>query len=144
MRVLDGDKTGRREHHVPGRLDGGEKLRRREQAFGSDRGELHAGIRGARARFVPHHVSLMAEDHIIARAREKLEPDLVRHGAARHEERALLAEHCGEAFLQEIDARVFAILVVADGGLRHGAAHGLGGARDGIGTQVDKIHHPVS
>ena len=90
MRVLDSDQTGRREHHVAGRLDGGQKLRRCEQAFGSDGGELHACIRSARARLVPHHVSFMTKDHVVARAREKLEPDLVGHGAARHKERALL------------------------------------------------------
>ena len=48
-----------------------------------------------------------------------------------------LAEDLGRALFQPIDGRVFAIDIVADFGLRHGAAHGRGGAGDGVAAKID-------
>jgi hypothetical protein len=59
----------------------------------------------------------------VAGPRQQLEAGLIGHGAARHEERGLLAEHLGDPLLKAVDRRILAILIVADGRLRHRQPH---------------------
>ena len=63
--------------------------------------------------------------------------DEVAHRAAGDEQPGLLAEELGGAFLEGDDGRVVAEDVVADLGLGHGVAHGVGGPRDRVAAQVD-------
>ena len=90
--------------------------------------------------FVPDDVRFVADDHLVAGPGQDLEGDLVRHRAARHEERRLLAEQFGDPLLQPVDRRVLAVLVVADRRRRHRLAHPRRGRGDGIRAQVDAVH----
>ena len=129
MRVLDRHQRGRRKDDVPRRLERGAQIRRGEQPAASDHGELHAGIRRRGPELVPDDVRLVAHHHIVAGTGQQLEADLVRHRAAGHEERRLLAEQRGDAFLQRAHRRVLAVLVVAHRRMRHRRAHRIGGQR---------------
>ena len=104
---------------------------------GADGGELHPGIGRRGAGFVPHHVRVLADDHIVAGPGQQLDGDLVGHRAARHEQRRFLAEQRGDPLLQEVDRRVLAVLVVADRRFGHGPAHLRRRPGDGVRTQVD-------
>ena len=108
--------------------------RRARTARPCPRGELHAGVRAARARFVQHDMRLDRHDHSSPWSSEQFERRLVRHRARGHEQRRLLAEQRGNAFLQTADGGILAILVVADLGLGHGAAH----AGDGLVTVSER------
>ena len=76
-------------------------------------------------------------DHFLAMLGVNLYRDDVAHGARRHEEAGFFAENLGGALLEAIDGRVFAVDVVADLGLGHGAAHGGRGTSDGIAAKID-------
>src|SRR6266851_3860438 len=115
MRILDRHQRGRREDDMARRLVGGAEILGGEKAAAADDAELHAGIGRCRTGFVPHDMRLVADDDFIARPGQHLEADLVRHGAARHEQRRFLAEQRGDALLQAIDRGILAILVIADG-----------------------------
>ena len=78
-------------------------------------------------------------DDLLAVLGVQLDGDGVSHGAGRHEQARLLAEDLGGAPLQPVDGGVFAVHVVADLGLRHGAPHGGGRAGDGVAAQIDKL-----
>ena len=114
-----------------------------EQPAMTDDCKLNPRIRRAGARFVPHHMSLVADDHLIARPGQELEPDLVGHRAARDKECRLLAEQFGDALLQPVDRRILAILVVTDRRARHRCTHPLGWERYRVGTQIDAVHVPI-
>src|SRR5262249_45980096 len=63
----------------------------------------------------------------------------IRHGARRHKQGGLFAEHLRAALLQAIDGRVFAINVVADFGFEHCLAHRGSGFGNGVATEIDHI-----
>ena len=54
---------------------------------------------------------------------EHAQRNLVRHRAARQPKRRFLAEQRGDAPLQLVHGRVFAVLVITDGSGGHGRAH---------------------
>ena len=83
------------EDDVSPRLEGSLQVRGGEGAAPTDYGKLDAGIRAGGAGFVPDDVGLVADDHLVPRRGQDLQRDLVGHGAARHEQRGLLAEHGG-------------------------------------------------
>ena len=89
---------------------------------------------------VPDHVRFVAEHDIVAGPRQDLERDLIGHRAARNEDRGLLAEQCRHAFLQQVDRRIFAVLVVADLGFGDRAPHARRRLRHGVGTKIDDFH----
>ena len=144
LRVLDLDQRGRRVERVVLRVAGGEELVGGEAAVGADLGELHAGVGRRRAGLVPHGVALDAHDDVVARTAVELERELVGHRPGRDEERRLLAEQRGHALLQLEDARVLAVLVVADGSAGDRLAHRLGRAADGVRAEVDHAVQTVS
>ncbi len=122
------------------RLVGGLEVGGGEEPALPDHRELHAGIGGGRAGFVPDDMRLVADHDLVARTRQQLEGDLVRHRAAGYEERRLLSQLRSDALLQAIDRGILAVLVVADRRLRHGLAHGRRRQGHGIGAKVDGIH----
>ncbi len=138
MGVLDGDERGRRLNDVPGWLAGGPKVVGREQSAGARDRELHARVGGGGAGLMPDDVRFIADDDVVAGSCEQLQADLVRHRAARDEQRCLLAEQLGDALLQPVDARVFAVLVVADWRLGHGPAHAVGRPRHRVRAEIDQ------
>ena len=73
----------------------------------------------------------------IGRLRQHADGDLVGHRARGHPQRRLLAQQRRHAFLQQVDGRIFAELVVADRRGGHRRAHGGGRPRDGVGSQID-------
>ena len=107
----------------------------------SDGAELDAGVRGAGAGLVEDDVRFDRDQHVVPRPGQGAQRDLVGHGAARQEEGCLGAEQLRDLLLEAVDRRVLAVLVVADLGVRHGAAHGRRRQRDRVGAQVDPIGH---
>ena len=85
-------------------------------------------VRGRAAVLVDDDVRVLLGDEDVARPRVELERDLVRHRRGRHEDRRLVAEQRRNAFLQRVDGRILALLLVADRRLRDRAAHALGRA----------------
>ena len=138
MRVLDRDEPGRRQHDMPRPLQRGPEFRRAKEAAPSDGRELHAGIGRAGTGFVPDHMGVFAEDHLVARPCQQLQRDLVRHRAARHEQRRLLAQQFGDPILQPVDRRVLAVLIVADRRFRHRPPHRGRGPRHRVRAQIDQ------
>src|ERR1700756_6002665 len=94
-----------------------------EEPAPPDDSELYAGICGGGTRFVPDDMRFLADNDVIAGPCEDLEADLICHRAARHKKCRLFAEQFGDAFLQPVDGRVLAILVVAHRRHRHRLAH---------------------
>src|SRR5262249_7562972 len=105
-----------------------------------DDGELNAGVRRGGAGFVPDDMRFVADDDLVTRLRQDFETDLVRHRAARHEQRGLFAEQFGDPLLQPVDRGVLAVLVVADRCRRHSLAHPGRRKGHGVGTKVDAVH----
>src|SRR6267142_2643547 len=83
----------------------------------------------------------LVRQQLLAVAAVHAERDLVTHGARRQEERGLLAEELGDHLLEEIDGRVFELLLVAHFRLAHEAAHVLGGLGDRITGEIDLNSH---
>jgi hypothetical protein len=94
-----------------------------DAALARDRVGEHARVRGDAPLLVVVDVRLGLEQHLVAGLREHLHRDLIGHGAARHEQRRLLAGEFGHAGLQAVDRRVVPEHVVADLGFGHGATH---------------------
>ena len=86
---------------------------------------------------VDDEVMLRAGDHLLAAAEVGHHRREVAHRAARDEQAGLLAEQLRGALLEGDDGRVVAEDVVADLGLGHRPAHGVGGPRDGVAAEVD-------
>ena len=70
-----------------------------EPARSVERKELRAPQRGGGRSLVVEDVRAALADHLVAGAAEDAERNLVRHGAGRDEDRALLAEQLRDAFL---------------------------------------------
>ena len=83
------------------------------------------------------NVASCLAEQFIAGLGVDLDADLIRHGAGRHKQGSFLAEESGDAFLQQIDGRIFAENVVAHLGREHGGAHGSGRFRYGVAAEVD-------
>ena len=137
MRVLDRDenaprliRVGRTERilHVVRMYDA---HARRQTA------QLDLRVQRARAGFVMDEVAVLLADDFPAGSRQDPDGDLVRHGTRRHEERRVAAEDLAREVLQPIDRRVFAVAVVAEFGVRHGAPHLVRRQCDGVGPEVD-------
>ncbi len=127
--VLDLHHCRRRVQHVPARLADGQEFGGGERAACSRFGELHAGVGGRGARFVPDSVRTSPDNHVVSGVGENPERYLVRHRAARKPQRRLLAKQRCDLFLEQVDGGILAELVVADGGGCHGRTHR--GARSG-------------
>ena len=76
-------------------------------------------------------------DDLVPRVGERLQGDLVRHRRCRDEHGFLVAEQRGDALLERGHGRVLALLLVADDGVRDGAAHALGRLRQRVRAEVD-------
>ena len=142
--VLDLHQRRRRKHRQAARLDRGFELVRGEQPAPSDLDQLHAGVGRGAAGLVPAGVRLAAGDDLVARPRQHAQRHLVGHRARRQPERRLLAQQLRAALLQQVRRRVLAVLAVAHRGGGHRRAHGVGGAGDGVGTQVDGVGHGLA
>src|SRR6516162_11888622 len=70
--------------------------------------------------------------------------DLIRHGPGRDEERRFLTQQVSQAFLKQIDGRIFAINIVADRCREHGVSHSRRGPSDRIASQIDQTLRHVS
>ena len=82
-----------------------------------------SGNGGHRSQFVLIDMSALFADYLIARLRPYFDGDQVSHRPARHEERGFAAENFRRTFLQAVYRGIFAVNIVANLGLRHGAAH---------------------
>ena len=78
-----------------------------------------------------------SRDHFLPVLGVQLDRDGVAHGAGGHEQRGFLAGDFGRALLQPVDGGIFAVNVVADLGLHHGAPHLGRGLGHGIAAQID-------
>ena len=89
-------------------------------------------------RLVDDEVMLRAGDDLLATAEMGHHRREIAHRPARDEEAGLLAEELRGAFLEGDDGRVVAEDVVAEFGLGHRPAHGVGGPRNGVAAEVDR------
>ena len=140
MRVLDRDDARRRLVRILG-LEAARTSFGREHAVLADDLRLHAGERGERAGLVAPAVRAVADDHLVAGLGMGAQRDLVRHRAARHEQRGLEAEQLGDALLEPTDRRILAVDVVADLGIGHRVPHRGSTDGDGIASKVDGRWH---
>jgi hypothetical protein len=95
------------------------------------------------ARLVAVGMRLLAHDDFLAALAMRHHRGEVRLRAGGKEEPRLHAEALGGDLVQAIDGGIVAEDVVADLGLGHGAAHGLGGLGDGVAAQVDQVFHSL-
>ena len=137
MRILNFDESGGRVNGVVARLYRREKLLCCEDTPRADFGQLHARVGGRSPGLVPDRVSLAANDHIVSRAGERAQGNLVRHRAAGQPERCFFAQQRGDALLQRVHRRVIAVLVITDGGYSDRRSHCRGWTGYGIRAQVD-------
>ncbi len=139
--LLDADQRARRvrERRRPER--GADERGVEDAARGVDGAELEAAELGVRAGLVGHDVRAALDHDLRPRRHERPQRDLVGHHAGRGEQGRLPLEPRGDLLLEPSDGRVLAVDVVADLGLRHRPSHALGGARDGVGAQVDGCGH---
>jgi hypothetical protein len=116
-----------------------------------DRAEIERAVRsvfecpGARADdhrvtgcLVDDEVVRLPGDDLLAAAEVGHQGHEIAHGAGGDEEARLLAEEVGGTLLELVDGRVVAEHVVAELGRRHGPAHRLGRAGDGVAAEVDR------
>ena len=113
-----------------GGVDGG-------QVEGAIRAVLEAPRAGAdddrvACRLVDDQVVLGAGDDLLAAAEVGHHGREIAHRPARDEEAGLLAEELRGALLEGDDGRVVSEDIVADLGLGHRSAHGVGRARNGV------------
>src|SRR4029453_6068981 len=123
VRVLDFDERGGWIVDVSSRPPGLQKVLGREDSVSADLRELHARVGIASPGLVPDRVALATDDDVVSRPSQHTQRDLVRHRAAREPERGFLAKEGRDPFLEAIDGRILAELIVAYGGGRHGRSH---------------------
>ncbi len=107
----------------------------------ADAGEAaagNAGQGGGATGFVVVDVGVGVDEDLVAGVCEGAEGELIGHGARGGEEGGFLAEKFGDAGFEEFDGGVVAEDIVADGGGGHDGAHGLGGLRDGVATEINR------
>ena len=140
VRVLDLQQGcgGQRHTCVVARLGVAAHIVGSKETIDADFGELHTRIRGRAAGFVPHRVCFGADQHIVPRARQHAQRDLIGHRAGGQPERRFLAEQAGDARFKGIERWVVTVLHVAHWRLRHHGTHGIGGTGDSVGAQVDQ------
>ena len=92
---------------------------------------------------MPDHVALDADDDLVAGRAEVPQGELVGHRPRRDQQGGLGAQQGGDLLLQAVDARVLAVLVVADLGLGDRLTHLGGRAGDGVGAKVDHTAHAI-
>ena len=95
----------------------------RMPVIGLDGADHAAGKPGHHGELVVQHVRARIADHFLPVLGEELDRDGVPHGAGGDEQRGLFADDLGGALFQAVDGGVFAIDIVADFGLEHGAPH---------------------
>jgi hypothetical protein len=83
---------------------------------------------------------LLLEQDLVTRAAVHRKCHLIAHGAGRKEEARLLAQEIGHHVLQEIDGRIFALLLVAHFGFRHSSSHRGSRTGNGVAEQVYAYH----
>jgi hypothetical protein len=62
----------------------------------------------------------------------------VSHGPGGDKQRRFFQENFGRALLEAVHGGVFPVDIVTHFGVRHGAAHLLGGLGHGVASQIDK------
>jgi hypothetical protein len=80
------------------------------------------------------------DDLVAAGPDVQAQADVVAHRPRRQEHRILVAQQAGDALAQRLHGRVEEMLLVADLGRGHDAAHLLGRAGLGVGHEVDDWH----
>ena len=76
-------------------------------------------------------------EHLVAGLGVRFDANLIGHGARRHKQGSLLAEHGGDAVLEAVDGWVVVEDIVADLGGVHGSAHAGRGTGDSVAAEVD-------
>ena len=79
----------------------------------------------------------LLDDQLAAALSEDRQRNLVAHRRGRQVDRLFLAEQLGRPPFEREHRRVFALLLVADLGVRHRVAHRSRRPRLGVGTEVD-------
>ena len=136
--VFESEHCGALVGDLRARRGGGAHLLRGELPALARHAEHHeSGVRRSAPVLVDHDMGVLLGDEDIAGPRLDLQRDLIRHRRRRHEDRLLLPEQVRDAGLELVDARVFALLLVADRRLRDRPTHALGRLRGGVGAKVD-------
>jgi hypothetical protein len=78
-----------------------------------------------------------ADDDVVPGPAEEPQRELVGERARGDEQRGFLAQQLRGLLLQPVDARVLAVLVVADRRPRDHPAHRVGRPGDGVGAEID-------
>ena len=121
----------------------GRRRRRSMPSSSSSCDELDPGVHGGGAVLVGDHVLAPSGHHGGPGRGQHPDGDLVGHDARGHEQRGRLADPRREGLLERPHRRILAVVVVADLGLGHGAAHRRRGPGDGVAAQVDHVGHAV-
>ena len=108
---------------MPARLDRRIELPGGKHPLLANLGKLYTAIGRRSACLVEYRVTLLADDHVVARLGEDLESDLIGHGAAGHEQGRLFREQGSDTLLQRVDRRILAVLVITHRRPCHGFAH---------------------
>jgi hypothetical protein len=132
MRVLHFHDSGGWQEHVPSRIARRSELLGGEHTIHANFRQLNTGIRTRSSGLVPYRMRFTADDDVIAGSCQRTQGDLIRHRPRRQPQRGFLAEELCDAFLQSVDRRILAELVVANGRRRNRLAHRWRGTRDRV------------
>ena len=144
--VLDRHQPRARRVAAVGIAQGGLHLLAGEHAVGAfDRPDHDAGIGGRAAGLGVDDVRGPIGDHLVAQAAMDADGGLVGHGAARQEQRVLLAQKLADPLAQPVDGGILHLLLVAHLGVGHGLSHAGRGLGLGVAVKIDEtVLHGVS
>ncbi len=92
------------------------------------------------ATFVLIGMGLLTDDVLVAAFTVRHKRQQIAHGARRHEQRGIKPEASGERRFEQIDRRVLAVDVIANGRTCHGIKHAGRGQSHCVAAQIDDSH----
>ncbi|MNS58884.1 hypothetical protein D3C72_918210 [compost metagenome] len=139
--VFQRQQTGAGEMEVV-RLDRCSDLRQVQRTIGLhlQRLRLDRAKHRRATPFVLISVGLLADDVLVTALAMGHQPQQVAHGAGRHEQCRGKTQAPGQFGFQVIDRRIFAIHVIAGGGLGHCLEHAGARLGDGVAAKIDNTH----
>ncbi len=118
----------------------GTDLLRRDSSVHPGQAERHeTRVSGRASVLVDDDVRRLLGQQYVTRPARELQRDLVCHRRRGHEHRGLLAQELGDPPFELENARILALLLVADRGIRDRASHPGCGLRDGVGAEIDHL-----
>ena len=127
------------------RPDGALDLFRREETIRARQRPEHGPneSRGSTS-LVQQGMGELLKQYLISRLAVHCERDLVAHRTGGKKKRRFLTQEIGDHVLQQIDCRVFALLLVSDFRFAHEPPHRCRRAGDRIAEQIDPYHSIIS